>query len=199
MAVLGNILNPSKEASNRRFTHRLRACLAGFIFLLLAINAPAQISREYQLKAVFLYNFAQFTEWPPDAFADPQAPLVIGVLGRDPFGAYLDEAVRGEKINGRPLIVQRYSGIQDVQNTHILFISDSESKHLLPILASLQGRSILTVSDMEDFVPRGGMVRFLTTNNKIQLKINVNAVKAARLSISSKILRSAEIFPPAAK
>src|SRR5438105_12978266 len=86
-------------------------------------QAESELSAEYQLKAVFLFNFAQFAEWPPQAFPDPKAPLVIGVLGRDPFGAYLDDLVRGEMIGDRPLVIRRYNHLQDVTGGHIRFIS----------------------------------------------------------------------------
>ena len=193
MAFLVDFHHPAPAASARRFPRRLPAALAAFAFFCFTLHAGGQVSREYQLKAVFLYNFAQFTEWPPDAFQDPQAPIIIGIFGKDPFGESLDEAVRGEKVGGRPLVIRRFTRLEDVQTCHILFLTDSQSKRLPAILAAVKGRGILTVSDMENFVPQGGMVRFLTRNNRIQLRINMDAVKAARLTISSKILRSAEI------
>jgi hypothetical protein len=157
------------------------------------LSAQPEPPGEYQLKAVFLFNFAQFVEWPPQAFADAQTPLVIGVLGRDPFGAYLDETVRDEKVNGRSLTVQRYRRVEEIGACHILFISRSEADRLGQILASLKDRNILTVGDADGFTERGGMIRFVIENNKIRLRINLNAAKAARLTISSKLLRPAEI------
>jgi hypothetical protein len=158
-----------------------------------AAGAP---SPEYQIKAVFLFNFAQFVEWPASAFADEHAPLVIGVLGEDPFGAQLDDAVRGEVIGGRPLQVQRYHRVDEIGPCHILFISGSESGQLDRLMGRLKGRSLLTVGDVEAFNRAGGMVRFVTENNKIRLRINVEAAKAVDLMISSKLLRPAMIFNP---
>jgi len=159
----------------------------------LAMPAQTPASPEYQLKAVFLFNFAQFVEWPATAFPEPQTPVVIGVLGEDPFGAFLDETVRGEKVNNRPLAVQRFRRVEEIKNCHVLFISRSERDRLGQILPSLKGRNILTVGDAEDFAGRGGMIRFVTEKNKIRLKINVDAAKTADLTISSKLLRPAEI------
>jgi len=153
----------------------------------------AQAFREYDLKAVFLFNFAQFVEWPTEAFPDANAPLVIGVLGSDPFGAALDQTVRGETANGHPFLIKRYSNVDDVSGCHILFISRSETAHLGQIVERLRGKNTLTVSDADDFAQRGGMILFVTENNRIRLKINVAAAKAARLSLSSKLLRPAEI------
>jgi hypothetical protein len=159
------------------------------------LKLSAQTSAEYQLKAVFLFNFAQFVDWPPKAFPEPQTPLVIGVLGDDPFGDYLDETVRGEKANGRPLVVQRYRRVGDIKTCHVLFISRSESDRLEQIFASLKGRSVLTVGDVEDFCLRGGMIRLVNEKNKIRMHINLDPVKAANLKISSKLLRVAELKP----
>ena len=82
------------------------------LFLLLTggpgLQAQTASSKEYQVKAAFLYNFSQFVEWPPEAFPQSQTPLVIGIIGDDPFGSSLDEIIRGEKVNGRPLIIQHY-------------------------------------------------------------------------------------------
>jgi uncharacterized protein DUF4154 len=159
----------------------------------LGLSAEPAAPREYQLKAVFLFNFAQFVEWPPQAFADAQTPLVIGVLGRDPFGAYLDETVRGERVNNRSLVVQRYGRVEDIDTCHILFISRSEGDRLEEILARLRGRSILTVADAEGFALPGVMIRLVTVENKIRLRINLEVAQAANLRISSKLLRAAEI------
>ncbi|MFZ5496058.1 MAG: YfiR family protein [Verrucomicrobiota bacterium] len=151
---------------------------------------PAQ---EYRIKAVFLFNFAQFVEWPPEVFPGPESPLVIGVLGRDPFGALLDEAVQGEATGTHPLAVRRFRRVDDIGMCHVLFISESEAPRLERILAGLQGRSILTVGDAEDFAQRGVMIRFFKDKNRIRLRINLEAARAARLTISSRLLRPAEI------
>jgi hypothetical protein len=148
---------------------------------------------EYQLKAVFLFNFAQFVEWPPSAFADPAAPLVIGILGEDPFSGYLDETVRGEKVKDRPLTVRRYRSVDEITTCHILYVSRREQDHLAGILGRLRGRSILTVSDADEFARSGGMIRFLTEHGRIRLRVNLKAAQAAGLTLSSKLLRPAQI------
>ena len=155
--------------------------------------AQSDYAKEYQIKAVFLYNFAQFVEWPDESFPDAQSSLVIGVLGDDPFGAELDEIVRGELVNNRPLVVQRFRTVEEIKTCHILFISDSESEKLNQILTELKGKHILTVSDTSGFARLGGMIRFVTENNTIRMRINVEATKAADLTISSKLLRAAQI------
>jgi hypothetical protein len=170
-----------------------RALALAAVLLAAGLPARAAPSPEYQVKAVFLFNFAQFVEWPATAFADAQSPMVIGVLGDDPFDSALDEAVRGEIVNRRPLVVRRYRRVADITACHILFVSRSEAARLDEIFAALKGRSLLTVGDTDGFSLRGGMIRFVTENNRTRLRINVEAAKAAQLTISSKLLRPAEI------
>jgi uncharacterized protein DUF4154 len=158
-------------------------------------NPPAQSSPEYQLKAVFLFNFAQFVEWPASAFPGPDTPLGICILGQDPFGAYLDETVRGETVANHPLTVRRYRTVEEIKGCHILFVSRQEQAHLGEIIDSLKGQSVLTVSDAERFASRGGMIRFVTDHNRIRLRINLEAARAANLTLSSKLLRPAQIVP----
>ena len=174
----------------------IRACLLGAVLLVSrgpSLGAQAARAPEYQVKAVFLFNFAQFVDWPASAFPDSTAPLVIGVLGDDPFGPYLDETVRGETVRGRPLAIRRYQTIDDVKTCHILFVSPSEEDRLEDILASLKHRAILTVSDGAGFAERGGMIRLVSERNKIRMRINVAAAEGVQLTISSKLLRAAEI------
>jgi len=148
---------------------------------------------EYQLKAVFLFNFTQFVEWPPQAFANANSPLIIGVLGSDPFGAYLDDTVRGETVNGRALLVKRYDSIDEATDCHVLFVSRSEAAHQAEIFRKLKGKSILTVGESEGFISAGGIIRFLTVSNKIRLRIGLDSAQQASLTLSSKLLRPADI------
>jgi hypothetical protein len=176
----------------------LRAVWLGPIVALLTAGghsaaAQAGPTPEYQLKAVFLFNFAQFVEWPDDAFTAPNAPLVIGVLGEDPFGSYLDETVQGETVNHRPLTVRRFRGVDEITNCHILFVGLPEQGRVRATLDSLQGRSVLTVSDGERFPTSGGIIGFVTEQSRIGLRINLQAAQAANLTISSKLLRPARI------
>jgi len=150
-------------------------------------------SKEYQVKAVFLFNFAQFVDWPPEAFTSVDAPFVIGVLGKDPFGTYLDETVRGEKINGHPFVVKRFQHVSEAGECHILFINPTKGDQLKGVLNHLKVSSVLTVGDAANFTKQGGIVGFFKESNKIRIRINVDAAKNAELEVSSKLLRVAEI------
>ena len=157
------------------------------------------VSREYPLKAVFLLNFAQFTDWPTNAFDAPDSPFVVGILGNDPFGDLLDDAVRDETVNGRKFKVEHYQRVEDIKTCHILFISESETRRLDKIVSDLKGKPILTVSDIDNSAYRGVCVRFLTENNKIHLRINLDSLKDANLVMSSKLLRVSETISAPAK
>lgn len=157
------------------------------------LGAQAVHASEAQVKAVFLLNFAQFVDWPPATAADSQAPLIIGILGDDPFNGFLDEAVRGERLHARPLVVRRYRRLEDVKACDILFISESEDERVDEILAALKNRPILTVSDAANFAQRGGIIRFVTAKSRVRLEINPDAAQGAHLTLSSKLLRLADL------
>src|SRR5205823_4557973 len=88
---------------------------------------------EYQVKATFLFQFTQFVDWPPQSLPAPQSPLVIGILGQDPFGSFLDETVRAEKVNDHPLAVERYQRLEDIKNCQLLFVSRAEAGRIREI------------------------------------------------------------------
>jgi hypothetical protein len=157
------------------------------------LAAQAVRASEYQVKAVFLFNFAQFVDWPAEAFPASDTPLVICVLGNDPFGDALDQTVRDERLGSRPFQVRRYHSVDEIKTCHILFINRLDGDRPEVILAGLKDRPILTVSDADGFARRGGMIRFVTDRNRIRLQLNLAATEAAHLTISSKLLRVAEI------
>lgn len=157
------------------------------------MKATEVASPEFQVKAVFLFNFAQFVEWPAAAFEHDRSPLIIGVLGADPFGNFLDDVIHGESVNGHVLEVRRYRKIEDVDGCQVLFVSGSEGPHAAKIANALCGRPILTVCDWEGFARHGAIIRFVSEDDRVRLRINLDAAKAAGLTISSKLLRSAEI------
>jgi hypothetical protein len=173
----------------------LRGLLCGALGLAVFLRTAcgAEAPTEYQVKAVFVYNFSRFVEWPPQTFTAPDEPFVIGILGSDPFGGRLDEAVRGEQIDQHPLVVRRFRNLGEIGDCRILYIDRSESAELPQVLAALDHRSTLTVSDLEAAAERGVMIQFTMENKRIRLRINVESARAAGLTISSKLLRSADI------
>lgn len=160
----------------------------------LLASAPAlPAAREYQVKAVFLFNFARFVDWPAVSYPSASAPFSLCVYGDDPFGPDLDAVVHGETVGGRPMVVRRLHDPHDVVECQIVYITESADRELEAVVAALEQRATLTVSDLEGAARRGVMVRMMTVNGKIRLRVNIDAVRAARLTVSSNLLRAAEI------
>lgn len=156
--------------------------------------AAAQPARELDIKAAMVFNFAQFARWPESAFPSTNAPFVIGIIGADPFGARMDELVKGETIHGRPMAVRRFSNIAEVTQSQILFVSASEASNWPKIRGELGKAPVLTVSDMEKFATRGGMIRLVMEQNRVRFRINARVAEECGLELSSKLLRLAEII-----
>jgi hypothetical protein len=166
-----------------------RSCLT--VPLLIASSCCAAHPSEYQLKTVFLLDFAQSVEWPANAFPGPASPFVIGVLGTDPFGPQLDALVRDKAVHRRSVIIERYHNIDELHHCNILFIGQTQPQELPRILAALRGRSVLTVSDADEAEQSGVMIQLFTASHRIRLRIDLAAAQAAKLVISSRLLRLA--------
>jgi hypothetical protein len=155
--------------------------------------SPAASPTEYQVKAAFLYNFARFVEWPTEARHEPGAPFVIAILGRDPFGAVLDETVAGKTVAGRPIEVRRAASVDDARDAQIVFISPSERPNTGAILKALERPGVLTVGDPDGFAQRGGAINFTLQARKVRFEINPAAAEQAGLKMSSQLLKLATL------
>ena len=162
----------------------------------------ASDSSEYLVKAGFIYNFAKFVEWPSTAFAEPDSPIVIGVLGTDPFGDIINHVVEGKKIGARGFVVRRFKwskelkDSKDFTNCRILFVSSSEKMHFEEVVEAVKGLPILTVGEAPGFAERGGMIRLMLEDNRVRFEVNVEAAHEGNLSISSRLLTLARIIAP---
>jgi len=145
-------------------------------------------SKEYEIKAAFLYNFVQFVKWPPSAFASSDAPLCIGVLGDDPFEGALDDTIRGEAVNGHKLVLLRSHNIDDLRGCQMIFVARSEKGDTAQILAAVNSRPILTVSEIDHFAQEGGDIDFYLSSGKVRFDINPGAARHGGLQISSQLL-----------
>jgi hypothetical protein len=184
---------PPTVSQIRRFAIALVASI--FLFLggssQIIKGAATDTPTESQVKAAMIYNFAQFVEWPENDPQSRQSTFVIGVLGEDPIGTILEGTLKGETFQNRKVQVLRLSTLNDVKACQILFVSQSQKKHIPEILDAIQGHSILTVGDSEDFASLGGMIAFKKDGAKIRFQINPEAATRAGLKISSKLLRLA--------
>jgi hypothetical protein len=163
------------------------------ILLSLALTAsPAQSPSptESQVKAAYLYNFGKFVRWQPDRVSAAD-PLEICVLGKDPFDGVLDATIAGESIDGRKITARRIAQLPEAATCSILFVSTSEEKRLGPILSAAKRLDALTVSDLPHFVEQGGMIGFVTQDDRIRFEVNRRAAEQAHLSLSSELLKVA--------
>lgn len=162
----------------------------------------ASDSSEYLVKAGFIYNFAKFVEWPSTAFAEPDSPIVIGVLGTDPFGEIINHVVEGKKIGMRGFVVRRFKWSKELKDSkdfkecRILFVSSSEKMHFEEIVEAVKGLPVLTVGETPGFAERGGMIRLMLEDNRVRFEVNVDAAHDGNLNISSRLLTLARIISP---
>jgi hypothetical protein len=163
--------------------------LAGYGVLSPSVFAQQSKPQEYQIKAVYLYNFSKFVQWPPET--ENKDSFVICVLGRDPFGAALDDVLNGEKIERKTLVARRITDVQEAAKCQILFVASSEAGRAKQILSSLGKNSILTVSDIANFSVIGGMIQFVIQDNKVRFEVNLSAADKAGLTFSSQLLKVA--------
>jgi hypothetical protein len=163
----------------------------------LATPVRAGAPSEHQVKAAFLYNFANFVKWPEGALGPAGAPLKVCVVGTDPFGAALEEAFRGQVVHGRRVEISRGPTLAALGRCHILFLSQSEQGHWPELLKELRGTPTLTVGDGPPLVRQGGMVSFVIEAKRVRFEINPGAAEHAGLRISSKLLALARIVESA--
>jgi len=168
--------------------------------VLLALTVAAGIAgadepsaEEYQVKAVFLFNFAKFVEWPAAAFKSGDDPFEICVLGRNPFGTQLEDVVRGKTVGKRTFVVRSVSTAKQAAGCHVVFVGGSEQKRVQPVIDELKGASILTVGESADFLENGGIVNFKIKDSRVRIEINSQCAERAQLRISSKLLSLADV------
>ena len=176
------------------FLKRARIALATLSAVALApLQAAPPSPNEYALKAVFLYNFCRFIDWPAAAFDSRAEPFIIGIIGEDPFGNLLNEAIAGEYYRGRPIRIDHYRSVGEVRHCHLLFVSQSSADQFDQIVALVAGKNVVTVGETEEFLDHGGMIALTAEQNRVRLRSNSAALRAARLNVSSKLLQVADI------
>lgn len=166
--------------------------IAWLVSVLCAVAGAAAASAEdeYGVKAAFLFNFAKFVEWPADAFAAPDADLVICVLGNETVDAAVHGTVEGKKVNGRPIQVRRIAEDQ-VKGCHLLFVAESGDR-ATQLVGGARATNLLTVGETPGFTQAGGVINFTMHDSKVRFEINEEAARRAKLKISSKLLSLAK-------
>jgi hypothetical protein len=154
------------------------------------LRAQGSKPTDYKVKAVYLYNFGHFVEWPASVPAK-SGSFTVCVLGQDPFGSALDATLAGETIGGKSVSAKRISTPQEAISCQILFMGAAEGSRLNKIIEALDKEAVLTVSDMPQFSQRGGMIQFVLEGKKVRFEVNLTAVQRAGLTLSSELLKVA--------
>jgi hypothetical protein len=176
----------------RHLWHRLLLLTTGLGIAQVCVAAAAP---EYRVKAAFIYKFATYIRWPAAAGVEATAPFVIGVIGTDPFGSSLTEVVRDQTVQGRVIRIRALRRAEEALECNLVFVSSSELENLGPLFAVLRSAPVLTVSDMDRFAKRGGMIGLVTTeHNRVGFDINKAAIERTGLRASSQLLQLARII-----
>src|ERR1700740_117657 len=177
----------SQERSRGRAARALVLLAAGVILECVVFGQSGPTS-EYEVKAAFLFHFAEFVDWPPEAFKNGASPITYCTLGEDPFQGALDASLSGKVIGSRPVRVMHLKKAEENPECQILFLGAMEKKRMSTLLASLKGSPVLTVGDADHFVSEGGVIGFCLEEKKIRFEINLNAATEAKLKLSAKLL-----------
>jgi hypothetical protein len=178
----------------------LKPIIAIGICLSMALGASAQAldssdSSEYLIKAGFIYNFAKLVGWPGNAFAQADSPIVIGILGTDPFGGIIDRILADKKVDARRFVIKRLKWGMEFKDCDILFVGASEAVHLEEVIRAVKGLPILTIGETPGFARRGCIINLIVEDNKVRFEVNLDAAKQADLNVSSRLLALAKIIP----
>jgi hypothetical protein len=188
------------ESAHRRKSAPFISCLgAGLLCLAHTVTATADdaISHEYRIKAAFLFNFTRFIEWPrasfPDAGAAAPAPIVIGVIGDDPFGEELAKVLKGRRVNGRPIIARSIVDEVDARATHLLFVGLSGHAEVAGLMQALRGYPVATVGESAAFAVGGGTITFVLRDDKVRFEIDSDSADRAGVRISAQLEKLATV------
>lgn len=148
---------------------------------------------ELRVKAAFVYNFIQFTQWPADAFADDTAPIVVGILGPDPLKGAMQQAVQGKTVGGREIKVKHGASLQEIGACQVLYVGAAHKDKVPDLLKDLANAPTLTVGETDNMTTSGGIIRFFLEDNRLRFEINLPAAQKRNLQFSSKLLKLARV------
>ena len=151
-------------------------------------------TREYQVKAAFVYNFTQFVEWPDSAFASKDSPFVVATVGADPFNGALEQAMAAKAVDDRTVTVQHFASVDSLGPCQLLFVPASQDSSAKALCDKLDGKPVLTVGESDGFLPAGGGIRFFFEDNRIRFEINPDPIATDGLKVSAKLMRLARIY-----
>jgi hypothetical protein len=155
-----------------------------------AIAVPGELhsSSAMEIQAAFLVKFSAYVKWPESAFSSPGDPIIIGIVGRDPFGSTVDKIARSFKAKGRNVEIRRFTNSADITKSHVLFIPSSQQGNINKVQAALAGNPVLLVGNSPGFLEQSGSINFVMVGKKIRFDISRTNCQKAGLTISSKLL-----------
>jgi len=189
---------PPLPASARTCARRLARRWLLPVLLALAC-AGATVARgqdaelEYRVKAAFLYNFISFVEWPTNKLAGSDKEVLVGCLPDDPAAPILARSLEGKVADGRHIKLVILKEGTESNGCHLLFLGRTHASHVDEVLARLKNAPVLTVSEVEDFGQRGGMINFVRHERTFRFEVNLAAAERAGLRISSKLASMATV------
>ena len=176
-----------------RGLHRLTAiCRVSLAIVLLctassslAQSAAPQWASEYQLKAAFIYNVIPFIDWPENALG---SEFIIGFAGEGPMSIALTRFFKDKRIASRPVEVRDVHTREELRGCDVLLMAYPDRSRTRESLLQLQGTSVLTIGDGENFALLGGVVALVPRENTFPLAVNLRAAERAHIKISSKLM-----------
>ncbi len=184
----------SRTSSSRRAFAALLLGLAIALPLAAAAQEDAAVL-ERRVKGALLYRFIAYVEWPESAFATPDSPFVIGILGNDALAAELQAFTAGRAAGKRPITVRRLRPSDGVKDLHLLFISASEAQHLER--AARGAGSLLIVTESPGALQQGSVINFTIVNDQVRFEISLDSARSRNLRLSSRLLSVAQGVRPA--
>lgn len=195
----------TRTSSTTQRSEALRDCAAAatirglglmsFVWWVMCLDVFAAAPPEYKVKAQLLVNFAACATWPGKTFQDTNAPVIVGIVGKDPFEGFLDAAVEANsraRRPGRALVIRKVIAESEMRECHILFFASSERRRWRDVRQRLKGEPILTVGEMDDFLEDGGVINFMLKGQLVRFDISVDSAKAARLTLDARLLSVAD-------
>ncbi len=176
---------------------RIPVCRLIFALILTMVLIPAlgfgESSLDYKIKAGFIYRFILFSEWPASAFTKNPDTFTIGIVGDNPFEDFLNQVIN-QQVDGRKLVIS-YLSAQPSQEKlsacQVLFIPSSLAGQEKQILKKVKGFPVLTISDMEGFLEKGGMISFFSRRNKIRFSVHRTHADRVGINFRGQMLKMA--------
>lgn len=161
------------------------------LMLMMVVCVPRSIpparaaTREYEIKAGFIYNFFRFIEWP-----SPGQTWTVGILGSDPFEGGLRD-FEARPVSGKTILIKKINDVKDAKGCDVVYIGPSESGRLNPLLNSLKGSPVLTISDLPEFADKGGAIGLTTESNRVRFVVNIDTLKQGNMRANARFLQLA--------